>query len=56
MATWLRLVPAKVEFFVSADGVVFDKVGTVINTLPVNQYDSFLKGLYRFSCHVMQGM
>jgi hypothetical protein len=41
LAAWLSIVPEKVEFFVSADGQNFDKVGTVINTLPIDQYDSY---------------
>ena len=41
LAAWLSIVPAKVEFFVSDDGVKFEQVGTVINTLPIDQYDSY---------------
>jgi hypothetical protein len=35
---WLRLLPKKVEYFVSQDGQRFDLVGTVHNTLPIDQY------------------
>ena len=41
LAAWLSIVPEKVEFFISTDGKEFENVGTVINTLPINQYDSF---------------
>jgi F5/8 type C domain len=43
LAAWLSIVPSKVEFFVSKDGVKFEPVETVQNTLPIDQYDSFLK-------------
>jgi hypothetical protein len=35
---WLRLFPKKVEYFVSQDGQHFDLVGSVNNTLPIDQY------------------
>lgn len=35
---WLRLFPEKVEYFVSEDGKDFDLVGSVNNTLPIDQY------------------
>lgn len=35
---WLRLLPKKVEYFVSRDGQQFELVGTVDNTLPIDQY------------------
>jgi hypothetical protein len=35
---WLRLLPKKVEYFVSQDGQHFDLVGAVNNTLPIDQY------------------
>jgi hypothetical protein len=35
---WLRLFPRKVEYFVSQDGERFDLVGSVDNTLPIDQY------------------
>lgn len=41
LAAWLSIVPEKVEFFVSMGGANFDKVGTVVNTLPIDQYDSY---------------
>jgi hypothetical protein len=41
LAAWLSIVPEKVEFFVSSDGDNFDRVGTVVNTLPIDQYDSY---------------
>jgi len=41
LAAWLSIVPKKVEFFVSTDGKNFDAVGEVVNTLPIDQYDSF---------------
>jgi hypothetical protein len=43
LAAWLSIVPAKVEFFISTDGEKFDLVGTVYNTLPIDQYDSYLR-------------
>ena len=38
-AAWLGIAPKRVEFFVSNDGSKFEKVGTVDNTLPIDQYD-----------------
>ena len=35
---WLRLYPTKVEYFVSGDGKNFELVGSVENTLPIDQY------------------
>jgi hypothetical protein len=35
---WLRLFPKKVEYFTSKDGVTYDRVGSVDNTLPIDQY------------------
>ncbi|HTE34281.1 MAG TPA: DUF4838 domain-containing protein [Chryseolinea sp.] len=35
---WLRLLPKKVEYALSSDGKKFDLVGTVENTLPIDQY------------------
>ena len=35
---WLRLLPAKVEYFTSVDGKNFTLAGTVANTLPIDQY------------------
>jgi len=35
---WLRLFPKRVEYFVSADGNTFEQVGSVENTLPIDQY------------------
>jgi hypothetical protein len=40
-ALWLSIVPEKVEFFVSVDGKNFESAGTVENTLPIDQWDSF---------------
>jgi len=40
-ALWLSIAPVRVEFFVSGDGVKFDPVGSVANTLPIDQYDAF---------------
>jgi hypothetical protein len=37
-AFWLRLLPKKVEYFVSEDGKNFLPVGSVANTLPIDQY------------------
>jgi hypothetical protein len=37
-AFWLRVLPKKVEYFVSQDGKEFEMVGTVENTLPIDQY------------------
>lgn len=41
LAFWLSIVPEKVEIFVSTDGKEFEKVGSVKNTLPIDQYDSY---------------
>jgi hypothetical protein len=41
LAAWLSIVPKKVEFFISSDGEEFNLVGSVNNTLPIDQYDSF---------------
>ncbi|HBE43155.1 MAG TPA: DUF4838 domain-containing protein [Bacteroidales bacterium] len=41
LAMWLSIAPVKVEFFVSIDGQNFENVGSVNNTLPIDQYDSF---------------
>jgi hypothetical protein len=38
---WLRLLPKKVEYFVSQDGIKFDLVGSVDNTLPIDQYGGY---------------
>lgn len=35
---WLRLLPKKVEYFISEDGQNFALVGSVDNTLPIDQY------------------
>ena len=37
-AMWLRVLPAKVDYFVSMDGQKFEHLGTVENTLPIDQY------------------
>ena len=37
-AFWLRVLPKKVEYFLSNDGKSFEHVGTVENTLPIDQY------------------
>lgn len=37
-AYWLRILPKRVEYFLSSDGKAFDAVGTVENTLPIDQY------------------
>ncbi len=37
-AFWLRVLPKKVEYFVSQDGQTFELVATVNNTLPIDQY------------------
>lgn len=41
LAAWLSIIPARVDFLVSADGGEFENVGTVLNTLPIDQYDSY---------------
>ncbi|WP_416864976.1 MAG: DUF4838 domain-containing protein [Imperialibacter sp.] len=35
---WLRLFPKKVDYFISADGENYSLVGSVNNTLPIDQY------------------
>ena len=42
-AAWLGILPKKVEFFVSEGGKKFDLVGSVDNTLPIDQYDFLQK-------------
>jgi hypothetical protein len=37
-AFWLRILPKKVEYFVSQDGANFELAGSVENTLPIDQY------------------
>lgn len=37
-AYWLRVLPKKVEYYVSGDGKDYKLVGTVQNTLPIDQY------------------
>jgi hypothetical protein len=37
-AFWLRVLPRKVEYFTSEDGVNFQLAGSVDNTLPIDQY------------------
>jgi hypothetical protein len=37
-AYWLRILPKKVEYYVSADGKQYELAGTVENTLPIDQY------------------
>ncbi len=43
LAAWLSILPRRVEFYVSKDGNTFDPVGAVDNTLPIDQYDSYLR-------------
>jgi hypothetical protein len=43
LAAWLSIVPKKVEFYLSADGKKYYAVGSVDNTLPIDQYDSYLQ-------------
>lgn len=35
---WLRLLPKKVEYFLSENGEHFELAGTIDNTLPIDQY------------------
>lgn len=35
---WLKLLPKKVEYYVSEDGKNYDLVGSIDNTLPIDQY------------------
>ncbi|CAN5552666.1 DUF4838 domain-containing protein [soil metagenome] len=35
---WLRLLPKKVEYFISEDGKNYQQVGNVENTLPIDHY------------------
>jgi hypothetical protein len=37
-AFWLRILPRKVEYFVSTDGKNFELVASINNTLPIDQY------------------
>ena len=41
LAMWLSIAPVKVDFYISSDGQNFENVGTVNNTLSIDQYDSF---------------
>ncbi len=38
---WLRLLPKKVEYFISADEDRFELVGSIDNTLPIDQYGGY---------------
>ena len=38
---WLRLLPTKVEYFLSENGKDFELAGTVDNTLPIDQYGGY---------------
>lgn len=40
-AYWLRVLPKKVEYFVSTDGKKFDLVASLDHTLPIDQYDVY---------------
>ena len=35
---WLKLLPKKVEYYTSNDGQKYELAGTVLNTLPIDQY------------------
>jgi hypothetical protein len=37
-AFWRRILPEKVEYFLSRDGKHFDQVASINNTLPIDQY------------------
>lgn len=37
-AYWLRILPKKVDYYVSEDGKIFEQVGQVLNTLPIDHY------------------
>ncbi len=41
LAAWLSIVPKKVDFLISEDGEKFEPAGSVVNTLPIDQYDSY---------------
>jgi len=41
LAMWLSIAPVEVEFYISSDGQNFQNMGTIRNTLPIDQYDSF---------------
>ncbi|MBK8881548.1 MAG: DUF4838 domain-containing protein [Bacteroidales bacterium] len=43
LAAWLSLAPKRVLYYISQDGKNYIPVGTVENTLPIDQYDSYLK-------------
>jgi hypothetical protein len=43
LAAWLSIAPKRVEFYISDNGNNYKMVGAVDNTLPIDQYDSFLK-------------
>jgi hypothetical protein len=40
-AFWLSILPVKVDFLISTDGKKYELAGTVQNTLPIDQWDSF---------------
>lgn len=40
---WLRLLPESVEYYTSMDGINFELVGSVENTLPIDQYGGYLR-------------
>jgi hypothetical protein len=43
LAAWLSIVPKRVEFYISEDGKKFTQVGAQDNTLPIDQWDSYLR-------------
>ena len=43
LAAWLSIVPKRVEFYISEDGKKFSLAGAQDNTLPIDQWDSYLQ-------------
>jgi hexosaminidase len=41
LAAWHRLLPVKVEYMVSVDGINWEIAGSVDEGLPIDQYDAF---------------
>jgi hypothetical protein len=40
---WLRLLPLQVDYYTSVDGKKFERVASIPNTLPIDQYGGYLR-------------
>ena len=41
LAAWYCMLPKEVEYFVSTDGKNYERVGDIVNDLPIDQYDAY---------------